>query len=212
MSFKENVDIYVHRSRAHQIVAVPDTSLHQKDSQQHIQSKGRSLQFLNPLPEAAGGIQVIQDRSFSVNVPQHQTILDPLSSFTGNGIAFARDHQGIIRPVRIIPISIPQNQQLENNEILNPDHPAPLSRKGGQNTPGLFKLPDEFYQTNFNTKSPGPQTCLCNQVPKSQFGIVFEAVPLNKRIFRKRRLSPKTRPKSRVCWNRGFKYTCSSVH
>lgn len=203
------------RSRAHQIVAVPDTSFHQSDISRssNVQGIGRSLQFPNAQP---GGIHVIEDRSFSVNIPKQQTFqnLDPLPSFAGleNGITFARDQQGIIRPFRITPLPIPPSQQSQfvNPNILNLLQPRDI----GKINPRPLKLPDEFYQTNFHVKTPGPETCVCSQVQKlqSQFGTVFEAVPQHKRrIFRKRKvLTPKTKPKASVCWNRGFKYTCSS--
>ena len=194
-------------------MAVPDTSFHQRDMSpsSDVQATGRSIQFPNSKP---GGIHVLEDRSFSVNVPQQQTFrnLDPLPSFAGleNGITFARDQQGIIRPFRITPLPIHQSQQQQfgNQNILNLLQP----REIGKINPRPLKLPDEFYQTNFHVKTAGPETCVCSQVQKSQFGTVFEAVPQNKRrIFRKRRvLTPKTKPKSSICWNRGFKYTCSS--
>ena len=198
-------------------MAVPDTSFHQTgiSRSSNEQGIGRSPQFPNSQP---GGIHVLdEDRSFSVNIPQQQTFqnLDPLPSFAGleNGITFARDQQGIIRPFRIMPLSIsPQSQQSQfvNPNILNLFQPRDI----GNINPRPLKLPDEFYQTNFHVKTPGPETCVCSQVPKlqSQFGTVFEAVPQSKRrIFRKRKvLTPKTKSKASVCWNRGFKYTCTS--
>lgn len=195
------------RNRAHQIVAVPDTSFHQRDI-----ANGRSLQFPKSQP---GGIHVLEDISFSVNVPQKETFhnLDPLPSFAGleNGITFARDQQGIIRPFRIIPLDNPQSQQQQpgTRNILSLLQP----RSRGIGNLGPVKLPEEFYQTNFYNKTPGPDTCICSQVPRSHFGTVFEAVPQKKRrIFRKRKVStpPITKAKASICWNRGFRYTCSS--
>ena len=175
-------------------------------------ANGRSLQFLKSQP---GGIHVLEDRSFLVNVPQQETFqnLDPLPSFAGlkNGITFARDQQGIIRPFGIIPLETPksqQQQQFGTKDILSLWKP----RSRGLGNLGPMKLPEEFYQTNFHVKTPGHDTCICNQVPRSHFGTVFEAVPQKKRrIFRKRRVStPIPKAKASICWNRGFKYSCSS--
>ena len=196
-------------------MAVPDTSFHKNDISRSssVEGRGRSLQFPNSKP---GGIHVLENRAFSINVPQQNTFqnLDPLPSFAGleNGITFARDQQGIIRPFRIVPLPLPQNppqHQFGNQNILN----LFQSREVEKINEGRLKFPDEFYQTNFNVKPPGPETCLCSQVQQSQFGPVFEAVPQNKRrIFRKRKvLTPNTtKAKSSICWNRGFRYSCSS--
>ena len=177
-------------------------------------ANGRSLQFLKSQP---GGIHVLEDRSFSVNVPQKETFqnLDPLPSFAGlkHGITFARDQQGIIRPFGIIPLENLESQQQQQFGTKNILSLLPPRSRGLGNL-GPMKLPEEFYQTNFHVKTPGPDTCICSQVPRSHFGTVFEAVPQKKqRIFRKRRVStssPIPKAKASICWNRGFKYSCSS--